>query len=255
LLAVAAVYDGEEPRLNPNGTPVSRIIFVPAAECRIIDTWHVTGLRGSGSHDYEVDDVFVPEARSLARTASPQPPRHPGPLYTFGFGVVPGRISASPGVPPWAIFGPIGFAAVSLGIARGALDAFAELAASKAPRGGKALLRDDPVVQAHVGQAEATLRAARAFVYGAVGEAWESVCQTGDSTTEQQNLMRLASTHTAVVAAQVVETVWKAAGASSIFLSSPLERRFRDVHVAAQNVAVSPEYYGVAGRLFLDVGQ
>lgn len=255
LLAVAAVYDGETPRLNPNGTPASRIVFLPAADCRIIDTWRVGGLRGSGSHDYAIDDVFVPEERTLARTAPPQRPRHPGALYTFGIGVLPSGISASPGVPPWAAFGPLGFAAVSLGIARGALDAFADLAGSKAPRGGKALLRDDPVVQAQVGQAEATLRAARAFTYGTVRESWESVCRGDASTAEQQNMQRLASTHAAVLSAQVVETVWKLAGASSIFLSSPLERRFRDVFVAAQNVAVSPEYYGVAGRLSLGVGQ
>src|SRR5262249_30242026 len=94
-------------------------------------------------------------------------------------------------------------------------------------------------------------RAARAFVYETTRETWELVCRTGVITTAQLELLRLASTHAAGCAARVVETVWKAAGASSIFDSNPLERRFRDAHVITQNISVSPVHYRAAGQKFL----
>jgi alkylation response protein AidB-like acyl-CoA dehydrogenase len=113
------------------------------------------------------------------------------------------------------------------------------------------LLRDDPVVQMQYARAEATLGAARAWLYETVRAGWQSVCERGALAPEQRVLLRLASVHAAERAAEVVEAVWKAAGASSIFLSSPLERRFRDVHVTTQNIAVSPVLYGGAGRTLL----
>jgi alkylation response protein AidB-like acyl-CoA dehydrogenase len=178
-------------------------------------------------------------------------PRHAGALYTFGAGAVPSVSHASTRTAPWTGVTPGAFAAIALGIARGALDAFTDLAGNKAPRGGKALLRDDVVVQSQFGEAEATLRAARAFVYETTRETWGSVCRTGIITAAQLDLLRLAGTHAAASAAQVVEAVWKAAGASSIFLSSPLERRFRDAHVITQNISVSPLHYRAIGQKFL----
>ncbi len=116
----------------------------------------------------------------------------------------------------------------------------------------KSYLRDDAAIQAEIGKAEAQLRAARAFVYEAVGVAWESAVQTGHVTDEQRVLIRLATRHAAITSSQVVEAIWYAGGALSIFESNPLERRFRDVHVAAQRVP--PTIYGAAGRHWLGVG-
>jgi alkylation response protein AidB-like acyl-CoA dehydrogenase len=246
LMGASAVYEGDQPRMDGNGKPEVRAMFFPVSDCQIIDTWHVTGLRGSGSHDFAVTDVFVPHEHSLSRT-SPVSPCHPGALYAFAAGIVPGTTVYS----PWTGVGSIGFTAVCLGIARGALNAFVELAAVKPLGGNKGRLHDNPVVQDQVGRAEASLRAARAYMYETIREAWETVLKTGSSTRKQHILLRLAATHAATLSAQVVDATWSAAGASAIFAGNPIERRFRDIHVATQNIAIRAEYYAGAGRMFL----
>jgi alkylation response protein AidB-like acyl-CoA dehydrogenase len=235
IFGTSTVYDGDTPRLRPDGKPETRYLYIPASECEIIDTWHVTGLRGTGSHDFTVTDVFVPEDHTCPDSITGMPDfagqrYHTGPLYELGINVI-----------------SVAFPALSLGIARGALDAFVELIGGS--DGRKSHLRDDPAIHVELGKAEAQLRAARAFVYETVAAAWTSATQTGHVTEEQRVLMRLAARHGCTTAAQVVEAVWYAAGALSVFESNPLERRFRDVHVAAQRV--SPTIYGVAGRLWL----
>lgn len=238
LFGACVVYEGDTPRSRPDGKPETRWMYMPVAECEIIDTWHVTGLRGTGSHDFAVADVFVPEERSCPDSITGMPgfagPRyHPGPLYEVGLHVV-----------------STAFPALSLGIARGALDAFVALVSGAG--GVKSHLRDNPAIHAELGQAEAQLRAARAFLYETVRAAWESAVQTDHIPTEQRVLMRLAARHACITAAQVVEAIWYAAGALAIFESNPLERRFRDVHTAAQRVP--PTIYGDAGRLLLGLG-
>jgi alkylation response protein AidB-like acyl-CoA dehydrogenase len=223
---------------------------LPAEDCQIHDNWQVTGLRGTGSRDFSVADVFVPAERTLPRSY-PVPRSHPGALYAFGTGAPSPADSPSFRTSPWITFGPIGFSAVLLGIARGALDAFVDLAAVKYPNRSTTLLRDDGVVQDQIGRAEATFRSARAFLLETVRETWHAVLRTGLLTASEHKLLDLAGTHAAVLAAQVVDSVWHAAGTSSIVDGSPLERRFRDVHVGRQNVAVSPANYEIAGRLFL----
>jgi alkylation response protein AidB-like acyl-CoA dehydrogenase len=243
LLGVSAV-DAEASREHANGSSPKRTFFFPVAECQIADTWHVTGLRGTGSHEFAVVDVFVPKARSLP--CSPVSPSHSGPLYAFAPGIGGDGRTAQ-----WANTTIVAFAAVGLGIARGVLDAFMDLAGAKAR--GNVLLRDNPVVQAQIGQAEAMLRAARAYLTETTRDLWRAAQENGGTSREQQTLLRLAGSHAAVLAAQSVDIVWSIAGASAIFTSSPLERRFRDVHTLTQNIAVSSVHYGGAGQLFLGV--
>jgi alkylation response protein AidB-like acyl-CoA dehydrogenase len=144
-------------------------------------------------------------------------------------------------------------AAVALGIARGAIDAFVELAEVKAVGAGR--LRDQPSVQAQVGQAEAQLRAARASLYATVGEVWAEVLAAGPTTPAQQHLLNLAAAHATAAAAQVVDLMWGAAGSSSIVAGHPLERRFRDIHVVTQHNAVGPAVIAAAGRMFLGLDE
>lgn len=256
LMGSSAIFDGDNPRIDGNGKAENRVMFFPISACQIIDTWRVTGLRGSGSHDFAVADIFVPHAYSLPRS-TPMRPLHPGALYTFAAGVVPSvAVAVGPTAnAPWVGVTSIGFAAVCLGIARGALDALTELATVKSLGKGKGRLRDNPIVQDQVGRAEATLRAARAYMYATIGEEWESVRKTGFCTPKQHSLLRLAATQAATLSAQVVDTAWNAAGTSAIFAGNPIERRFRDVHVATQNIAIRSEYYVSAGRMFLGVEQ
>ena len=146
---------------------------------------------------------------------------------------------------------PAGMAAVVLGIARGALDAFAALAATKTPFLRSRRLCDDPVTQDRFGRAEVQLRSARAFMYQALGEAWQTVLRTGAWVAADRALLRMACAHAAEMAVEVVETAWKLAGTSGIYRGSVLDRCLRDAQVGAQNVGVSPTHFGAAGQLLL----
>src|SRR6266566_4378199 len=137
------ILDGDQPRLTADGTPVTRILFFPAAECEILDTWHSIGLRGTGSHDYAVADAFVPSARSLSFR---EPPTEAGPLYAM---------------PTIALFAAV-LAAVPLGIARHAIDIVRELARTKIASRSRRSLTEDATMQANLGIAEAALRSPRA---------------------------------------------------------------------------------------------
>src|ERR1700682_5696982 len=158
------IFDGDSPRLQPNGLPETRFGFLPAEQCEIIDTWTTNGLRGSGSHDWTVKDRFIPEARTF-NLAAPTMYRK-GPLYTL---------------PNLLIYK---FAGVVLGIARGAVDEFIALASHKpitfkSPTGNKTMLRDETFAQCAVAQAEAMVSSARGFVFEAFGDVWDTLVGGG----------------------------------------------------------------------------
>jgi alkylation response protein AidB-like acyl-CoA dehydrogenase len=232
LVGNCVVFEGEAPRLREGGVPETRVLVFPASDFEIIDTWSVAGLRGTGSHDFAVSDVFVPAERCLAFSDTPLVQ---GPLYRM------------------PIFGLLGavVASVPLGIARGAIDTLVDLASSKMPRLSSRPLREHPLIQTQVAQAEGLLRMARALLHETVGEAWQRVSSGGEVPARQRALLRLAATQAARSAAEAVDLMYHAAGSTSIYTSSPLERRFRDVHVAIQHALVQPVGWEVAGRVLL----
>jgi alkylation response protein AidB-like acyl-CoA dehydrogenase len=232
LLGGCIVHDGDTPRTRDDGAPVIRHLFFPAADYTLLDTWHTGGLRGTGSHDFAVDDAFVPEEHTLSLA---DPPTQPGPLYRF---------------PLMALLAPL-VAAPALGIARGAIDALVTLASTKAPLGGMTLLRENALVQHQVAQAEAQLGAARAFLVDTLGAAWDDVCAGRELSLAQRARLRLAGTHATTSAAGAVDLMYTAGGASSIYTSNPLERAFRDVHAATQHIFGQQSNYGQIGRTLL----
>lgn len=233
LWGVCRVYDGDTARLQPNGNPLVRSMLMPVEQCQILDTWDTAGLRGTGSHDFTVSDVFVPEERSFFHAADRQWPADP--LFKI----------------PYVSIAAITVTSVPLGIARAAIDALIELAATKTPRHPAVPLRERAVVQADIGRAEALLRSARAFLFETVAAAWQSALAGAATTFEQRLMMRLAATHMAITAAQVVDLMYNAGGATSIYTRSPLERCFRDVHVATQHAQVMAVNFETAGQVFL----
>jgi alkylation response protein AidB-like acyl-CoA dehydrogenase len=211
---------------------VARIVFFPATACEIVDTWDSIGLRGTGSHDYVVTDLFVPAARSVSLR---EPPVEPGPLYAM---------------PTSALFGAV-LAAVPLGIARHAIDILTELAGTKIAARSRRTLRDDSTAQADLGRAEALLRSARAFLYEALEEVWEGVRAGHALSVTKRATLWLASTHAASSAKQATELMFSAGGSASAYTSTGLERCVRDVHAATQHLTIARPNYEMAGQALL----
>ena len=228
------ILDGDQPRLMPDGTPLVRLLFFPATDCEILDTWRSIGLRGTGSHDYTVTDVFVPAARSLSFR---EPPVEPGPLYAMS---------------TIALFAPV-LAAVGLGIARHAIDILLELARTKIASRSRQSLREDATMQASLGQAEAALRSGRAFLYETLGEAWAVVNAGQRFNVSQVAMLWLASTHATTAARQATELMFNAGGSASPYESAGLERCMRDIHAVGQHLTLAPPNYQMAGQAFLDL--
>ncbi len=235
LGAHVAVLAGDgTPRLRPDGSPVFRTLLFPKAQANMTDIWHVIGLRGTGSDSYTVTDLFVPEDHAVERSAEAKP-REPGVLYAFSSSNV---YSA-------------GFAGVALGIARGTLDAFVELARDKIPRGAKRTLRDNNVVQAQFAQSEARVGAARAFLLGTLDDIWREAGRTGRLSLDHNATIRLASTWAIHQAKDAVDTLYHAAGATAIFEENPFEQRFRDVHTVIQQYQGRQTHFESVGQVLL----
>ena len=169
------VHDGEAPRKTSEGTAETRLVFVPASQGELIDTWTVGGMRGTGSHDYAIKETFIPEERTIA-FALQAPSRLPDPLFQM---------------PTMALLDSA-MAAVPLGIARAAIDAFIAMAATKSSTGSQQTAANRPIFQADVGRAEAVSQAGRAWLHASVGEAWQTVQEGRLVSLQQATLMRLA---------------------------------------------------------------
>ena len=227
------IHDDDKPRRDANGAPDIRFMIFPTSKAEIIDNWHVAGLRGTGSNDFQANDLFVPEEHAVpAFTAKPV---HPGPLY------------ATPMITIFAASLPC----VSMGIARAAIDAFVTLAESKTPMGSTSRLRDKPMAQADLGRAEALLRSGRAFLLEAIDEIWNEAAAGKTPTLRQRAIARLAAAKAAEASAQAVDLLFNAAGGSALFESNLLERCFRDVHGTTQHIGTQAANFELAGRVLL----
>jgi alkylation response protein AidB-like acyl-CoA dehydrogenase len=231
---VPIVAGDGKPRLEPDGSPAIRTLLFPKSAAEMTEIWHVVGLRGTGSDQYSISDLFVPAAFCLARDAT-QAPREPGLLYRFS---------------NLQLYSA-GFAGVAMGIARGALDAFIELARDKVPRGARRSLRDNHVVQAQLAQAEARLAAARAFLFAALDEATRALSHRPRLELEDRMSIRLAATFAIHEARAAVDTAYHAAGATAIFAVNPFERRLRDIHAVCQQLQGRQEHFETVGQYLL----
>jgi indole-3-acetate monooxygenase len=226
------ITKGGEPLLTPNGEPVTRLMFFPAEAREILDTWHSIGLRGTGSHDYAVKDVFVPHAHSLSFRDRPV---EKGPLYAL----------------PTIALVSAELAAVPLGIARHAIDLLTGLAARKIAARTRRPASEDATLQADLGLAEALLRSSRAFLYEALGEAWAVVSAGGRLDLTQRAMLWLAATHAARSAAEAGGLMFRAGGSASPYESYGIERCLRDIHAATQHITLAPGNYQMAAQAFL----
>jgi indole-3-acetate monooxygenase len=220
-------------RLKPSGAPEVRTILFPLTSATIYDVWDVIGLNGTGTDSYSVENLFIPEKFAALRD-DPTALREHGPLYKLSTNIV---------------FG-LGFAAVSLGIARASLDAAIELARGKESVGIRAM-RENSAVQGQIGRTEGNLRAARAYLYATVTEVWRELTRTGDLNEDHRVALRLAATWTIHQAAAVVDTAYHMAGATAVFRANKFERRFRDMHAIAQQIQARDTHYEDVGKAVL----
>ncbi|HEV2334451.1 MAG TPA: acyl-CoA dehydrogenase family protein [Stellaceae bacterium] len=227
--------DGK-PRLSETGAPAVRTMLFPKSATRFTDIWHTIGLRGTGSDQYSVKDLFVPEEHSvdvLSRRAMAA--REPGLLYRFSS----------------LTLYAAGFAGVALGIARSTLADFIELARDKIPRGARNTLRNNNVVQREVALSEARLSSARGWLLHSLEDITQAVARRGHLTLDERMTIRLAATFAIHTALEVVDILYQAAGATAIFDINPFERRFRDIHSVAQQLQGRQQHFETVGQYLM----
>jgi alkylation response protein AidB-like acyl-CoA dehydrogenase len=232
-IAGGAILMGPDgPQLDEHGQPLHRMMLFPAAEVELIDTWRTAGLCGTGSLDFQVKDVRVPKARSVALHSDPVTVNTP--LARF----------------PIFCLLAMGVAGVALGNARGALLAAGAAAQTKKAAGSQRTMAERNVVQADFARAVAKLSAARAHYFETIGVLWTAV-QSGEAGLEPRNRLRLACAHAAETAADVSKVAYDMMGGSAVYLENDLQRRFRDANVITHHAMVSPAMYELTGRVLL----
>jgi alkylation response protein AidB-like acyl-CoA dehydrogenase len=240
MLGSFEIVDNGQPRLSPDGKPVYWRGVFPRAEAEIVPgSWDVAGLRGTGSFDWTVEDVFLPERRTMPQIGIPlenQWSRWPGVTYAL---------------PVQCWVGPH-HSAVITGIARAGINALIELAGGKQPRGRPVgLLCENPQVQDAVGRADAILNAGRVYRTAMITELWNTVASGQETTLEQRARCRLASTYAADSAREAMDLVYRHGGSTSFKRESRLAECWRDLHVVGQTVTIAPEWYPIGGRVYL----
>lgn len=233
VMGGCVVEEDGAPRLLESGRPDVELTLFSKEDVQVIDTWNVSGLRATGSHDIAVEDLTV--SRDRATSVITRQPLADGPLYTF---------------PPFGLLA-LTIAGTALGIARAAIEDLIELAGGKVPTGSARALAERPVTQTRIAQAEATLLSARAFLYEAIASAWDAAESRGTVSIEHRAALRLAATHATAASASAVDTAYDLGGGTAIYETSPLQKRFRDVHAATQHMLIGPSTWELTGRLML----
>ena len=224
------VCDETGPIAGPNRQPQVRMTFFSRAEVEILDTWQTTGLAGSGSHDWRVADVFVPDELTFSFF---EPAKDPAPLYAFPWFIV----ANAPGA--------------SLGIARASIDVFSEVATTKLVMPGGHKLRDDLLVQRAVAQAEATLGSAKSYLVDMTGKLWDTVVAGDPPTLAERASFRLAGIHAFRASKATVSGMYEAAGGTALYRKSSLDRLWRDISTISQHAFAAEKGYAEVGRAML----
>ncbi|MEO0606761.1 MAG: acyl-CoA dehydrogenase family protein [Pseudomonadota bacterium] len=227
----AMIFEDGELRKLPSGRPDARMMVFPASEVELIDTWHVMGLKGTGSGDFTVDRVRVPIGRSVSLVADK--PMTDGALYKFpAFGLL-----------------SLGVAATAMGNAKGALQAFADLAGAKKNQGSSKTLSERATIQSEMAKLTAAFRAARAYLHDEIETTWEIAQHHDEIPVERRAALRMACTHMVRTGADVCRNCYELGGGAALFETSDLQRRFRDSQAMTQHIVTAPATWELTGRL------
>jgi len=221
-------------RLNRFGRPTVRTLLMPKDKTTPIRDWNTLGMRGTASEGYAITDVFVPEEFSGTRE-DPTLRRDRGPLYAF---TTQGLYA-------------VGVAGVALGIAQAMHEAFMALAVEKTPR-NLARLADNSVVQSAVARQESSLGSARSYLVDILKDCWATADDIEPLGSAERARVRLGCSQAILVSLEVADAVYKAAGTSAIFLGTPFERRFRDIHTLSQQIQSREAHFEAVGRVMLN---
>lgn len=228
------VFEDGEIKRTESGAPVIYVAYFEKDKVHLHDNWDTSGLRGTGSVDFEVKDCFVSEGRWTNLGQSRR--QIDAPLFRF----------------PFYGFFATAVASVALGIARRALDDFQELSGSKVPMGASSSISTSPITQLEFGRAEALAEGARHFVRSTVSDSWERVLAGDRVTTEDKRQLRLAASQATTMCTEAVDRLYSAAGGTALQGHCPLQKHFRDIHAATQHRMVSPEILRMAAGVKLD---
>jgi alkylation response protein AidB-like acyl-CoA dehydrogenase len=233
ILGLAHVYDDGVERLDENGAPVALVTLFPTEKAEIIDNWDTLGMRGTGSHDVNVDDLFVPAERAVPFKPLEQPsPAYSGPWH---------RLTLWPSV--------AGAAASALGIAQAAIDEFAELATKKTPSYTTTMLKDRPIVQLRFATAVAKVESARAYLHEAFDAAWQGALDGRSLNLAGRARLQLVSSHVPTAAAEAVDLIHSLVGSAGIRNNQMFQRHFRDAHVITQHAYLCESRMEAVGQV------
>ena len=213
--------------------PLMTVAVLPREQVTFTDGWHVQGLKGTGSFDYNLQEVFVPDSHTYPLMT--REPRRGGHMYRFGVMALTG----------------CGHAAWALGVARSAIDDVRELAISKTRMGESSSLAHRPTFQRNLAHHEAMWRAAHRLVVDTFTELEAEVAGGADLTPEMRCDMRLAATYATEACREIVQWTHLAAGTTSIREGNRLERAFRDMYTGTQHAFISENTYIEAGKVIL----
>lgn len=223
------VVEGDDIRRFDDGSPMVHVMFFEKDEVKLHDNWNTSGLRGTGSVDFEVTEQFVPEGRWTVLGGSHR--RVDSLLYRF----------------PFFGFFATAVASVPLGIARRAVDDFAELSQGKIPALKTSTINESSYTQLEFGRAESLVEGARHYLHSIVEEVWQRLDQGDSLSLDDKRKLRLAATQSTLMCAEAVDILYNAAGGSSLHAHCSMQRHFRDIHAATQHRMVSPEMLMLAG--------
>ena len=234
---VPVIEANGQPRQESAGSPAVRTLFFPKTKTKFTDIWHTMGLRGTGSDQYSVKDLFVPEVYSLPSIArnSPERRREKGLTYSFS------------SLSMYAA----GFAGVATGCARSTIASFIELARDKIPRGAKVSMRNNNVIQRQLAQAEVRVSSAWGHLLRSLEAITEAVQARGHITMDERMAIRLNSTYCIHTAMEVIDILYQAAGATAIFNENPFERPWRDVHSVSQQIQGRQAHFETVGAYLM----
>ena len=217
--------DGTPLMDEESGLPDMRVAIVPRSDVRFTDGWHVTGLKATGSFDYEFDDVFVPEGRTYPLFT--REPRRGGDVFRLGIMPITGA----------------GHGAWALGVSRSSLDDVVALAESKQRMGDPSTLANKPTFQAGLAHHEAMWRAAWSLLREANEEVWEEIGNGADLSLAMRADLRMAATYATEASREIVQWVHLMAGTTAIREGSRLERGFRDMYTGTQHAFIGEKTY------------